>query len=178
MIGTTHVLLMWITIAWVFLPLPAHATHGQLLGGRWVEKCAFRRNKVPPLAPPHNLGHQLRLLHGVLGVVGHVAFCFVPVHYLTEQFWVYLQKRGIVMSLVLLALFKFFLGVLSPEWDSKAAPGLCESWWDLDRVCCVLHLPLCRYFSTWGFCIKHLWNFLEVRLINVIIFFVLVLSSY
>ena len=115
---------MWITIAWVFLPLPAHATHGQLLGGRWVAKCAFRRNKVPPLAPPHNLGHQLRLLHGVLGVVGHVAFCFVPVHYLTEQFWVYLQKRGIVMSLVLLALFKFFLGVLPPEWDSRADPGL------------------------------------------------------
>ena len=161
MIGTTHVLLMWITIAWVFIPLPAHATHGQLLGGRWVAKCAFRRNKVPPLAPPHNLGHQLRLLHGVLGVVGHVAFCFVPVHYLTEQFWVYLQKRGIFMSLVLLASFKFFLGVLSPVWDSRADPGPCGSWWDPGRVCCVLHLPLCRYFCTWGFCIKHIGNFLK-----------------
>jgi len=105
-----HVHLMWIGLAWIFPPPTAHGTHGHLLSGLGVAERAFPCDKVPPLAPPHLHGFQLRLLHGVLGVVGHVAFCFVPVHCLTEQFWVYLQKRGIVMSLVLLALFKFSFG--------------------------------------------------------------------
>jgi hypothetical protein len=97
-------------------------------------------------------------------VVGHVAFCFVPVHYLTEQFWVYLQKRGIVMSLVLLASFNFcFCGVYRGRRArySGGDPGPCVSRWDPGRVCCALHLPLCRYLCTWDFCITHIGNFLE-----------------
>ena len=73
---------MWITIAWVFLPFPPHAKHGQLLGGLVVAERALRRDEVPLLAFPHLHGHYLRLPQGVLGLLGHVSFCFFPAHYL------------------------------------------------------------------------------------------------
>ena len=80
--GIVPVLRMWLSYAWIFHPTTAHGAHGQLLGGLTVAERAFPRNKVPHLAPPHLHGHQLRLLQGVLGLVGHISFCFVPAHYL------------------------------------------------------------------------------------------------
>ena len=64
----------------VLLPLTAHGAYGLYLTVLGVAECAFRCDKVPLPAPPHFHGHQLRFLQGVLGLVSHVAFCFVPAH--------------------------------------------------------------------------------------------------
>ena len=77
-----HVFPMGLSLALIFLPRTAHGALGLLLGGPRVGERAFRRNEVPLLAFPHLHGHQLRLPQGVLGLVGRVAFCFVPPHYL------------------------------------------------------------------------------------------------
>ena len=80
--GIMPVLRMWLSYAWIFHPPTAHGAHGQLLGGLVVAERALRRDEVPLLAFPHLHGHHLRLPQGVLGLVGHVSFCFVPAHYL------------------------------------------------------------------------------------------------
>ena len=66
----------------VFLHPSASGAYGLLLSGLVIADCALRRDEVPLLAPPQLHGHQLCLPQGVLGLVGHVAFCFVPAHYL------------------------------------------------------------------------------------------------
>ena len=130
-----------------FPQVVAHGALWLLLSGLGVEECAFICDKVPSFAPPHLHGHNLRLLHGVLvGVVGHV-----PAHCLSEQCWVYMQKRGIVvicMALVLLALFKFFLGgvyLRRRARYSSIGAGPCGSWWDLDRLTIWVFLRMCTY---------------------------------
>ena len=49
----------------------ARGAYKLLLSGLGVVERTFRRDKFPPLATPHLHGHQLRLLQGVLGLVGH-----------------------------------------------------------------------------------------------------------
>ena len=88
-LGMTHTLCLLhvqLSLAYVaemvFLLPTARGAYGLLLSGLVVAERAFRRDEVPLLAFPHLYGHQLRLSQGVLGLVGHVAFCFVPAHYL------------------------------------------------------------------------------------------------
>ena len=66
----------------VFLHPTARGACGLLLSGLVIAVRALRRDEVPLLAFPHLHGHQLRLPQVAIGLVGHVAFCFVPAHYL------------------------------------------------------------------------------------------------
>ena len=70
-----HALHLRLSLASVYLPPTAHSARGLVLSGLGVAERAFPCNKVPPLAPSHLNGHQLRLLHWVLRVVGHVGIC-------------------------------------------------------------------------------------------------------
>ena len=68
--------------AGVFLLLTTCGACRLVLSGLLAAVRAFCSDEVSPLALPHLHCHQFRLPQGVLGLVGHVAFCFVPAHYL------------------------------------------------------------------------------------------------